>query len=438
MRRSARAAAALTALALAPVPASAQEGEACLSFATALRQALVGDPRIESASAQADQAFANLQAANAQDRPNVALFGQTGLYDTLPLDRTRNDQLGVQVTQELYSFGQRAASKAQAAAQAQAARYGVDASRQDVAEGVAAAYLEALRTAAVAELTTEQEASFARDADLAQSRLDRRVITLTDASQIRARYAFAQSDTLTARADAEAALVRLTVLADLPRVPCVTEESAAALLGREADAVLALTVQAATDRASDRSYSLKAARAGVRAAAAGMDEARRANLPRVGVNAFTVYSDRQENFFTPSEFGADSQVSFTLRQDLYAGGRNAARRADARARLRGARADVDLERFVIEDRVGRALARARAARASSGALAEASQEGRTRLDATQREYELGTKTLTDLVIANEAYFNAARQEANARYAYYSALVSLYAALGILTDPIGLL
>ena len=432
---------AVAALSAATAPAAAQES--CLSFPGALRASLDFDPRIEGAEAGRESARAGLLAAYALNRPNLSVFGQTGFNDTRPLDQSRDDMFGVQATHDLYTFGQRRAAQEAARAQLEAARFGVESAQVDVAEGTAIAYLDVLRSQALARLAAEEQEAYREDAESAEGRLARRVITLTDASQIRSRFAVARSRTLTAEAEAEAALVRLAVLADRP-VGCVETQSAARVLGQDAAAVLSLSPEGVFERAKSRSFALREARANQRAAAASLDEAKRANLPTVSANAFALYNYGGDTVRDPltgdldivnERFSGDQRVGLSLRQDLYAGGRNKARRADARARLRSAQSDIALETLVLEDRVRRAFAQARAAQASGLALLEASREGRTRLDATITEYRRGTKTLTDLVFATQDYYEAASAETAARYDFYTALVRLYAAMGTLLDPV---
>lgn len=427
--------AATACLALA-VPARAQQ---CLPFRAALDAALGFDPRIETASAQADQARAGAIAARSESLPQVSLFGQTGLGDTAPIDRTRDDQAGVQVNQDLYTFGARKAARAAAAARLEAAAHGVEEAEIDVAEGIALAYLDLLRTQGLAALAAEQERTYARDAELSADRLARRVITLTDASQIRARFAVARSDTLNAEVQAEAARVRLSVLTDRP-VECVVLDTATAFLEPDASAVLSLSPRDATRRAFRRSATVGRARAGVKAASASLTEANRRRLPTFSANAFALTS--QQPVFDPVTRGSDDEwteegrVGLSVQGNLYSGGRGRAQSLDARARLRQARADEDLQLLILEDRVRRALAEARAAQSVGLALLEASAEAKTQLDATLREYERGTKTLTDLVLATEGYYGAARQETNARFGFYSSLVRLYAAMNLLIEPGG--
>ncbi len=246
----------------------------------------------------------------------------------------------------------------------------------------------------------------------------------------------ARSQTLNTEVAAEAAQVRLSVLTDRP-VACVALETATRFLEAEAQEVLALSPQAATERALRNSPTLSRAEAGVRAASAGLQEANRAGLPTLSANAFALTSQQPiGNIVTglQDEWVEEGRVGLSLQGDLYTGGRNRARSLDARARLRQAEADVDFQMLILEDRVRRALAEARAAREVGLALLEASVEARTQLDATMREYRRGTKTLTDLVLATQDYFGAAARETNARFAFYSALVRLYAAMNLLAEP----
>ena len=425
------------AAALSVTVSSAAASDQCLAMPDALRLSLDYDPRIDRAKADREIARANMQAAGSRHLPQLSVFGQTGLGDTPPLDRRRDDQLGLQLNHELFSFGNRRYATEAAQAQYRAAKLGVGEAEQNIAQGIAGAYLDVARAHAISQIADEQVASYARDAEAAESRLQRNVITLTEASQIRARYAVAQSDAIQAAVEVEASLARLSVLIGQD-VTCLDDASIPTFVGQGAAELLRLDPDAAVDRAMDRSIALRRTKAQKAAARASINEANRANMPVVSLSGFALYEfnavgDEFLNRGQTTE--GDSRIGLSLRQDLYTGGRNAARRADARARLQGAQADENLQKIVVEDLVKRALARARAQQQAGLALLEASEFAKIQLDNTTKEYRRGTKTLTDLVIANEAYFTAAEQETQARYAFYNSLVQLYSAMGQLTDPV---
>ena len=429
-------------------PLSAQEADSapatgsCLSLERSIDDALAFDPRIVGSQADRAVASADLLATRSRDLPQITAFGQYGDGDP-PIDgRTDGDQYGIQYQLELYSFGSRKFAKDASEARLKAAKYAVTETRTDVAQGVALAYLDYLRTTELARQAVEQEATFEKDAKAASSRLDRRVITLTDASQIRSRYARSQSDTVTAEVAAATARMRLEVLIDRP-FSCMDEGSVERVIGRYADRFLLLPPEQAVDEALATARGMRRARAQVKAAQATVKEASRANMPTLSLNGFAL-REYEESRITgqnelppltrlPSRFEHEERIALTLSQELFTGGRNKARRADARARLRGAQADLDLERLIVTDLVKRSLIQAKAQKAAQESLLEASQQAQIRLTNTTREYDLGTKTLTDLVLATEDYFTASALEVNARFEYYSSVIRLYGTMGMLLD-----
>lgn len=431
---------ALSALASLISAGAATAQPACLSFPQAIADAVAFDPRIAGSTADREMAHAGVLAARARNLPQVSVFGQAGIGDD-PIDRRRDDQFGLQFQQELYSFGSRKSAKDASIARLKAARLQVEETKAGIAQGVALAFLDVQRAEALVTLAEEQQDIFRQDADTAASRLARSIITLTDTSQIRARYARARSETINADVGVQIAKARLEVLTDRDAIGCLDHPSAADTLEQQAEVFLSQTADEAVDDALSRAVALRRARAQVIAARAGVTEANRANMPVLSLTAYAL-TEYQENVQVFDETGAlvtddiyegDSRIGLSLTQDLYAGGRNRARRLDARARLKGARADSDLERIVVKDAVKRALAQAKAQQAAGKALLEASEQARIRLDTTRRAYDRGTKTLTDLVLATEDYFAAASQETNARFDYYASLVRLSGTMGTLTS-----
>lgn len=412
-------------------------GEGCLTMASAVERSLDFDPRIDGARAQRDIARADVMSTYSRNLPQVSLFGQTGFGDTPPLDRRRDDQIGVQLRQELYSFGQRKYAKDAAKLSFRAASYGVDEQQGRIAEGVALAYLEYARASSIADLLTEQSEAFRQEAESAEKRLARRVITLTDASQLKSRAARARADLLTSREAESIAKTRLEVLTDLIGLDCLNEESIRVFVAPEAPRILGMSPAVAVEEALNNSPRLRQARAQSAAARARAGEAARVNLPTLSLTAFYQHFQVVETGVagdvTSRTEDEEGRVGLSLNQDLWTGGRNKARKAEAVARLRAARADEDLQRLAIDDQIRGALARAKSRKEAGEELLEAREQARIQFESTQKEYLRGTKTLTDLVLSSEAYFTAATQEIEARYGFYSSLIQLYSAMGLLSE-----
>ena len=315
----------------------------CLSISDAIETSLEYDPRVEASAADQLAARANVMAAYSRNLPQVSAFGQSGFGDTPPLDRRSDEQAGLQLQQELYSFGSRRYAIEAAKAQHEAARHGVNEAQVSVAQGIAQAYLEHARSLELAALAGEQEAAFGEEAATAESRLSRQVITLTDASQITARFARARSDALAAGVEVEASLARLEVLLG-HQVKCLDEDASHDTLTRNAPAVLGMAPVVAVDEALIRSARIARVQAQLKAARATAEEAERAGLPTIALNGFVLWE--RGNF--PDETGLtfeerierESRIGVSLSQELFTGGRNRARALEGNSRVRGARAEA--------------------------------------------------------------------------------------------------
>ena len=407
----------------------------CLTMVAAVENAINFDPRIDAARAERDIARAQVVAAYARNKPLISAFGQLGFGDTPPLDRRRDDQIGLQLDQELFSFGARRNAQQSAEFGYRSATYGVEDRETAIALGVAQAYLEYARAAEVADLAQEQTEAFADDAEAAATRLERRIITLTDASQIRSRYASARSQLVNSEVAEQVALTRLEVLAD-ESISCLDQESIREFVAPEAPRVLALAPEAAVDEAMANSARVRRARSDVASARARVAEISKANLPTISLDAYSLTSwesSADADGIESTDQIHDSRIGLNLTQQIYTGGQNTARKMEAHARLRTARADERLQRISVNDQIQANLAQAKARRQAGVDLLEALDQASIQFEYTKREYERGTKTLTDLVLASDSYFTAAQQEVDARYGFYNALLNLYAAMGLLTE-----
>ncbi|ADM10264.1 putative outer membrane protein [Parvularcula bermudensis HTCC2503] len=421
-----------TSIGSAPSPLNAN----CLGVSSAIALAVSADPRIDRAEANRLFAEAEMKAARSRYYPQISAFGTTGLGDTPPLDRRRDDQIGIQLNQELYSFGARRAASDAARLKAEAAAIGVDGTMNDIALGAARAYIEFARAQALQSISKSAEGIISQDVEAADLRLRRRAITITAASEIRARFARQLSELVTAESRSEANRARLSVLIDQP-IDCIDPQTVPDFVLPGIDDVLDLSADEAVSLATSRSPNLQSAETAIEAARAEVKAAKRAALPTLSLNGFAVhFSDVEVDFFgeTTDTAEEDVRLGFSLTQDLYTGGRLKAQQQSAIARLKQAQSEARLERWSLEDAVRSSLGRATAQRRAVRELQRAEEEVRRQLALTEREYNLGTKTLTDLVRVTEIYAEIAAFKVNAVYDYYTVLFDLYAAMGVLDYP----
>jgi outer membrane protein TolC len=389
-------------------------------------------PQIGMAEAERDAARARVLATVAQGRPQVSSFAQIGIGENLPLETVRDDQIGVRVNWDLFTFGQQQAAINEARQTFAAARAGELQARTEIAEQSILLYYELLRTNKLRELTGAQTAGYAQEVETVGEQLDRGLVTRSDARQIEARFAAAEAALELAALRSEQVALELSILTRM-EISCV-EEPSALRMGKALSAVLGTLEPAeALVLAEDNAFFLERARAQVRAAQARYRGARRAGLPRISLNAFVLGEFDEGEFFDGAGFEQDDRIGFAMTQDLFASGRLRAGRLESRARLRGATADYEIRRQQLELAVRRAVLGVQRQGAVEAKRRAATDAARERLDTTVLELDRGTKTITDFVLANEDFYRAALDEVSASWARDQELVRLASLTGVLLE-----
>ena len=405
---------------------SLPEAEPCWLIEEALFRSVRVDPRVEAAKAERDLAAANFQASLSQSLPQVSTFAQFGESSNGLLQNNQSDnEFGLIVQQNLFDFGATRLGQIGAKAQMSATEHNIDQVKGDVAQEIGTAYLELLRSGDILQLAKEQEDYFARDALTVDDRLKAKAITITDASQIKANYALAVSQTIDATQGRDQAQARLEILLD-QEVSCADRNDTARYFN-ETEALLdEETLDSLLDLSASNAAALRESRERIRAARATSEQSRRAGLPTVAFSGFISYEEADNNPFTQQSNDLEEQnrVGINITGPLYSGGLNQARQNDARARLRGANSDLASIRSALRDTVTRAWVRAQGQKNSQAALMDARENLATQLENIQREYEIGTRTLREVVDTAEAYYATASQEVNLRYQYYNNMLIL--------------
>jgi outer membrane protein len=387
---------------------------------------------VEAAGAERGLARAQVLASRSRAFPQFSLFAQRGFGNNQPIDQIRDDQVGISADWELFSFGQRGAVIDAAQETLRAAKAGELQAQTEVAQRAILLYYELLRTERMTALTESQTEGYGREAETVGRRLERGLMTRSDARQIEARYAaaLARGEEIAARRDQVA--IALSVFTGL-EIECVETPSAERLSERMEAFLAQLTPAQALVMAEDHAFAINRARAQVRAAEARLRGARRAALPTLSLNAFVLAEYDDSDLPIDDRWEQDDRVGLSLRGPLFTGGRLRAGRAEQRARLRGAEATLAEQRRELESAVRTAVLgvqRQAAIQARRRAAAEAAND---RLDATSTELGRGTKTITEFVLANEDYFAAAVDEVAAAWARDQQLVSLAALTGMLLE-----
>lgn len=144
------------------------------------------------------------------------------------------------------------------------------------------------------------------------------------------------------------------------------------------------------------------------------------------------YSDSDSG----SSFARDSDgtsIGLQLSVPIYTGGRVTATTSQARHNLKAALERLEGTRRQLERQVGTAFRGVVTSISRTDALAAAKVSTASALEATQAGYDVGTRTIVDVLLAQRNFFNAETEHAISRYRYVLNLLALEDAAGTLDD-----
>lgn len=410
-----------------------------------------GDPQLAAAEARAEAAQAGVTQARAALLPQVngsasltESKGDSTSFSTRPapgggviFDRntsnsdTRTRSVGVNVRQTIYDradYTRLDAAKARAAeAEAQRA-----AAEQGLAVRVARAYFDVLTAIESLASARAQESAAKRQLDQAETRLEVGLAPITDVHEARASYDGARANAISSATrldDSREALAE------------ITGEPLESLKGLGADYQPKLEdtdgLQAWVDRALNGNPSLQAAALALEGAEANVGTARAGHLPTLdltgGWNDSTTWGSRGSSGF---RFPADGQsdghnIGVTLTVPIFAGGATQAGVRQALAN-RDATADaLEQQRRGVVRQTRNAYRSLAAGAAEVEARSLAVVSAKAALEAGEAGLEVGTRTIVDVLLAQQTLFAAQTQFASARHNFLVNELSLKQAAGTL-------
>ena len=399
---------------------AAEPAPQCAPFDAVISQAVSYDPRIDEAISHFDIERAELSLAKADRFPQLESFSRAGLGDGAAADNQIDNRVGVRLSQRVFGFGAGRYERRAAKARADAAEFDIATARTTVALETAQAYIAILRAKARREATLEIENYYARDAEIARRRLEKNLVTISEANTVFAEQAQAQAQR--AREDLRIAqeTERLSILLDT-RFTCGEETSLSAYLSLH----LPTTLEDASAEAIALSPELNAARANIRSARAETKRAGRANLPQLSVGGTVTY-DYDDLAKT---FERNERVGFDISMPLFQGGRNRFAKRRAKARARGAEASLAREEQALREHLAVSWARAYHLRSVLFKQTRARESFGRLSEAADKEFALGAMTMPDLIDVKRDYHRAALAEIDVRFELYAQELLLIADTG---------
>lgn len=409
----------LTALASAvALFASAARAEDLLEVHALAR---AGDPVLAAAEAARGAAREGVGIARAGLLPQWSLGWQRQRLDGGNTSR----ELTSRVDQVLVDLG-RIARLRSAAARAEGQDLLLAAARQDLAVRATSAYFRVL--SATDQLATVQanEDAFAEQVRQAESRFRTGLGAQVDIEQARTYHALSRSNTLAARralGDAREALAEIT-----GRPVETLKPLAAALPARGPEPAERASW---VERALRDNPALRAERLAVEASEHGLDAARAAHLPtvslgvdsgRVNANPALAHNGRTE-----------TTIGISVSLPLFSGGLTEATRRQAAFDRDGARDALEQRRRQVARATAEQFDAMQIGVAQIDSTRAAVDAADRALKATQAGQELGTRTMTDLLLAIQTQAQARSAWSQARHQYVLSRLLLAQAAGSVDD-----
>jgi outer membrane protein/protease secretion system outer membrane protein len=398
----------------------------------AYQAALQEDATVRAARAASDAARERLPQARAQLLPNIAFSAGRNRND---LTRTQENQ-PPRDEEPYYSFNQTLqlrqplyrkplwAGLEQAGHLVQDADATFERELQNLGVRVTGAYLEALLAQDQHELVLSQQTFTLTQLDAARKALAAGSGTRTDIDEAQARLDLNRAQELEARQHLDYTRRQLEVLTRHPvgqiarlyagKLPLLQPEQ------QNLDAWLAM--------AEASSPELRALKARLEAARSEVTKAQGGHYPTLDAVA-QITRSASENVTTPSSRYSNRALGLQLNVPLYAGGYTSSIVRQAVAEQTRAEEMLEATRRDLGLRLHREYRGVTEGVAKVGALEQAVRSAEQLVKSTRRSFEAGSRTLVDILNAEQQLQSTRRDLAQARYLYLISRVRLQALAG---------
>src|SRR5689334_9877173 len=370
-------------------------------------------------------------------RPTVNFTGQVGISGNsierpgfLPSSSLRThevlrpDLLQFQANQPIYRGGRTVAQTRQAINTVESTRAQTLAVETTVFQAVAMAYLDVVRDQALVEVQRNNVDVLRKQLEATQDRFRVGEVTRTDVAQAESSLAQAQGTLVTQQGTLE--------ISRAEYVRAVGHPPGRLMLPRERPALPATREEASSLAAHDN-FSVISATFAELAARDNIDVVRGQLLPQISVVGTLARSYDQSATFKGA-LANSAQVTAQLTMPLYEGGAIYSQTRQAEQTVGQRRSQVDDARRASVQTATQFWSTLQAARASISSFAAAVRAAQIALEGTQQEALVGTRTVLDVLIANQQLLQTQSQLVTAQHDAALAEFNLAASVGRLIAP----
>lgn len=419
------------------------------------QQALANDPVVNQAKAQRDAAFSGITISRANLLPQIsgsvgyttsssesAQFFESGIT---MIDSDRDStSASVNLSMSLYDHanwvGLDRAEKVAEQSDAQLAS-----AMQELIVRVTTAYFDVLRAKDNLEFVKSQKSAIGRQLEQTKQRFEVGLTAITDVHEAQANYDLTEADEIQASNAVELALEALRVISGKyhDKLFELNTEKFSATMPQPA------SPEEWLDTAEEKNLAMLVNRLAMDIAKEDIASARAGHLPTLDLNA-SIGKDKShsttdlpertvEGVIVPAStidnttpYLDSYSVGVQLNVPIFQGLRVSGQTEQAKFNYISASQDLELTYRQTVQSIRSSFNDVKAAMSTIRALEQAVVSAQSALEATEAGFDVGTRTIVDVLDSTQNLFDARRNLSGARYDFIQAVVSLKQAAGTLT------
>lgn len=393
------------------------------------QQAKTNDPVLRKAAADRDGVVEQINQARASLLPQLNAAGTADYSRSDFGSVTEKNSTGAKLslTQSLYDRANWV-RLTQAEKKASQAEVNYSAAQQNLILRVANAYFGVLRAQDNLTVILAEKKAVFRQLEQTKQRFDVGLVAITDVQDAQAQYDQVRASQITAQNDLDNSLENLReITGNLPSQINILDT-------KQFSTDMPLKIDQLMKEADAKNLSLMSARLGQELSREGVRLASSGHLPTLGLQGSVGVSDTNVTSGpTPSTNGDSTSVGVVLSIPIYSGGRTSSEVRQAEYGFISSSEALEQAYREIQKNVRAAHNNIVASISSIKANEQAVVSAKSALDATEAGYEVGTRTIVDVLNSTRSLYNTNRQLANARYDYLINTLNLQGAVGVLNE-----
>lgn len=400
------------------------------------QQARLSNPNLRASAADRDAAFEKINEARSPLLPQLGLGADytynNGYRDSSGL-HSNTTSTSLQLTQTIFDMSKwRTLSLQEKKAGIQDVTYQV--AQQNLILNTATAYFNVLKAIDTLSYIEAQKQSIYRELDQTTQRFNVGLVAITDVQNARAQYDSVLASEVSARNNLDNTVESLRQITGMDYLSLASLNIDRFKTARP-DAIATLLKQA-----ESRNLNLLSARLSQDLAREQIRSAESGHMPTLDLKASTSLSNNkyggsraEQSQTTRDSISGNNQIGLSLSLPLYSGGSVTSQVKQAQYNYVAASEQLESAHRTAVQTVRSSFNNVNASISSIDAYKQSVISAQSSLDAMEAGYQVGTRTIVDVLNATTILFNAKQQLSDARYSYLINQLNIKSALGTLNE-----